>query len=448
MASPLSNALRLIRPGEMVVPVTEILEKLGDRLTTEEKERLLVAILSRRTDRVLPGDLITSDLLNQILADLTDLETRLARVESKQPSTDTAVRIDRILPSDDLTVGDEIAIEGRNFEFGLGATYVAFGKKSIFAFKPGSREGRVVVDVPDPGTLPKEGASMPLTVANRTSTDSKNVTLRPAVAPLYGNVRVVPETIDPNPPKSAEDTFFAYTITSAASQEATFSISVSLAASGEDLSDTKYDHLVTILDKDKKALTNGELTLEQNATALVYIRVAKLPFTGEFSILVTARAPGITGGESGIKNYQVGAEDLSDEFLTLETPSYTPTNAVTAGTLTAKPGTSVKASMSLKLSEKAIAAGVTSANCDLELSLTDGSGWTLVFRDPTPDTGSLASASNVSLTKDSGRTVEIAVQAKPNPSQTGHMTLTVTRRGQSGLVTKVKVFGLKLQAVP
>ncbi|MCA3141052.1 MAG: hypothetical protein ACK5YW_09175 [Betaproteobacteria bacterium] len=82
MASPLENALRLVRPGEMVVPVSDILDKLGSKLTATEKEQLLIAILSRRTDQVKPGDLITAGLLNQLLADVADLQVRVLSLQS------------------------------------------------------------------------------------------------------------------------------------------------------------------------------------------------------------------------------------------------------------------------------------------------------------------------------------------------------------------------------
>lgn len=88
MASPLENALRIVKPGEMVVPIADILEKLGNKITATEKEQLLIAILSRRTDRVRPGDVITSDLMNQILADLADLQGRVAALEKSAPVTE------------------------------------------------------------------------------------------------------------------------------------------------------------------------------------------------------------------------------------------------------------------------------------------------------------------------------------------------------------------------
>jgi len=42
MASTLENALRLVKPGEMVVSLTDILDKLGNKITAEEKEQLLI----------------------------------------------------------------------------------------------------------------------------------------------------------------------------------------------------------------------------------------------------------------------------------------------------------------------------------------------------------------------------------------------------------------------
>lgn len=78
MASTLENALRLVKPGEMVVSLTDILDKLGDKITPAEREQLLIAMLSPRREKVQPGDLISSDLLNVILADIADIKVQLA----------------------------------------------------------------------------------------------------------------------------------------------------------------------------------------------------------------------------------------------------------------------------------------------------------------------------------------------------------------------------------
>ena len=67
-----------INPGNIVVPLTAILDQLKGRLSSVELDSLLASIVSRRKSEVHPGDLITSDLINQILQDLEALNEQVA----------------------------------------------------------------------------------------------------------------------------------------------------------------------------------------------------------------------------------------------------------------------------------------------------------------------------------------------------------------------------------
>jgi len=434
-------------PGNIVVPLSAIIEQLQGKIPSSEIDTLLLALISKRKNEVKPGDLITADLINQILADIADLNLRMSQLQSQQPAVDTAVSIRNIIPSGDLTIGQEIAIEGKNFEFTNGNAYVSFGNKTVFSFKAGSRDDRLITSVPDLGLLPPEGKQVPLNVSNPTSTDYRMVTVLPAQIPLYGNLLVVPGTIEPNPPQNAQDMLFPYTITSAASTEGNFTIHIYLGDAGEKPSDTKYDYLVSVFDKDKNALNNRRLKLAPGASELVYIKVNQLPFQGQFSIVVTATAPGVPG-DSGIKTYTVGTADLNDDLLVLATPSYLPANIVSGGVGTIPADNNLRASMILSIDQNA---SIASASYDLALELTDGSGWTLGLLSPTPDRDPVSgkpttNATNKSLSKDAPQTLDFVVVARPNPSQSGTVQLTITRTGQTAGNIKKKTFklGLKL----
>ncbi|MER0169348.1 MAG: hypothetical protein DU489_01795 [Nitrosomonas sp.] len=432
-------------PGNIVIPLSAIIEQLQGKISSSEIDTLLLALISKRINEIKPGDLITSDLINQILADIADLNLRVAQLQSQQPATDTAVSIRNIIPSGNLTVGQEIAIEGKNFEFTNGNAYVSFGNKIVFSFKAGSRDDRLITNVPDLGQLPPEGIQIPLTVSNPTSTDYRMVTVLPAQIPLYGNILVVPGTIEPNPPQTAQDILFPYTITSAASTVGTFVIRVYLGSAGEQPSDTKYDYLVSVLDKNKSDLSTRSLKLAPGASELIYIKVTQLPFPSQFSIVVMVTAPGVTG-DSGVKTYTIGATDLNDELLALTTPTYLPANLVSGGVGTIPANNNLRSSMTLSIEENA---SITTATYDLSLDLTDGSGWTLVVISPTPDKDTsgkpTTKATNKSLVKGAAQTVDFAIVARPNPSLTGAVQLTIIRKGQSGTTIKKKTFNLGLK---
>ncbi len=94
-------------------------------------------------------------------------------------------------------------------------------------------------------------------------------------------------------------------------------------------------------------------------------------------------------------------------------------------------------------------ASITSATYDLSLDLTDGSGWTLVVISPTPDKDTsgkpTTKATNKSLVKGAAQTVDFAIVARPNPSLTGTVQLTIIRKGQTGTTIKKKTFSLGLK---
>ena len=76
-----------INPGNIVVPLSAILDQLRGRLTSVEVDTLLASIVSRRKTEVHPGDLITADLINQILQDLESLNEQVANLKTGGPGT-------------------------------------------------------------------------------------------------------------------------------------------------------------------------------------------------------------------------------------------------------------------------------------------------------------------------------------------------------------------------
>jgi hypothetical protein len=68
----------VVNPGNIVVPLSAILDQLRGRLSSVELDALLAAIVARRKAEVHPGDLITAELMNQILQDLATLNEQVA----------------------------------------------------------------------------------------------------------------------------------------------------------------------------------------------------------------------------------------------------------------------------------------------------------------------------------------------------------------------------------
>jgi hypothetical protein len=157
MATTLESALRLVKPGEMVVSLTEILDKLGNKLTDDEKQQLLLAMLSPRREKVQPGDLITTDLINQILVDVADLQFKVANLSAGTVSFGPP-EIFR-LNKGSVEMGEELQVIGRNLDI-ASLVYVKIADVSIDTFKADKSSSTLLVfDVPaiigitDPGAM-------------------------------------------------------------------------------------------------------------------------------------------------------------------------------------------------------------------------------------------------------------------------------------------------------
>jgi hypothetical protein len=76
-----------LTPGNVVVPLSSIIDQLRGKLSSADIDNLLAAVIANRKSQVLPGDLITADLVNQILQDIQDLNTQVAQLAGGTSST-------------------------------------------------------------------------------------------------------------------------------------------------------------------------------------------------------------------------------------------------------------------------------------------------------------------------------------------------------------------------
>jgi hypothetical protein len=147
MASTLENALRLVKPGEMVVSVTDILDKLGNKITAEDRQQLLVALLSPRREKVQPGDLITTDLVNQILVDLAELQIRVGKIETgvvvkKSPEILGFIQSPPFYPL------QQIDMQGRNFSVPPENNKLTIDGNPVTQFSSGSTSQLLTFTIP------------------------------------------------------------------------------------------------------------------------------------------------------------------------------------------------------------------------------------------------------------------------------------------------------------
>jgi len=281
--------------------------------------------------RVRPGDLITADFVNVLLDRMDDLETRMAELEpGTNPSNDPLITV--LLPSgtasDPIRVATELRIVGQNFRFTLGGQRVFFDTLQVTAFKGGSNDTQLILDVPNQLSVPDAGRPVELRVENGLGSVTRTVTVLPFDQGLQGNIDLLwRDEISPNPspnpitPGSAA--LFAYTLNSRASRQATFQINPVVSV-------TAWQGLVQVLDSNQAVLTQPTITLTTGEQRNFFIRLSQVPpgTSGQqFTLSVGASAGPLTGGDS--RPFTVGtATTPSDNTINLSTPAFSAINPI------------------------------------------------------------------------------------------------------------------------
>ncbi len=114
---------------------------------------------------VRPGDVITADLMNGLLLKCSDLEKRVASLESTGTGP-AKPEITSPAPTDILHLGDELRIVGRNFGSPADNTVFIDTTVQVKQFKGGSGDKLLILDIPFVQGIPEQGRSVALTLNN------------------------------------------------------------------------------------------------------------------------------------------------------------------------------------------------------------------------------------------------------------------------------------------
>lgn len=220
--------------GEVVVPMSTLLDALASVLSEEERLKLFGELLNLRPARVAPGDLITADLFNRMLDDINDLMLRVAMLEANADTTQIPPRIVSISPSI-VRSGEEITVSGQ----GLAAVNLQSLRFDnvpvpIGAIKPGSTQTRLVIDTPALIGLPTQGKAVVLSLANGAGAAQGSYTQLPGLADkLQSAISFVQKGISPAG-KIAANSDYILTVeaTIAASADETFDVISAIDGTG------------------------------------------------------------------------------------------------------------------------------------------------------------------------------------------------------------------------
>ena len=167
-------------PGDVVVPLADVLELLQSALNNEELNDLSSLLISRRITNVQSGDVISAQLMNQVLSDIENLQARVTELENGIPSQ-AAPRIFFVEPNDGVRIGETLEVVGSNLAPNS-LTRVRIGNREVTAYN-GSSQGKLLsFSVPPMIGIPGAGAEVSLLVENEFGSDTIMVNVLPSVA--------------------------------------------------------------------------------------------------------------------------------------------------------------------------------------------------------------------------------------------------------------------------
>jgi len=179
------------------------------------------------------GDLITANLMNQILNELNSLETRVTNLESAQPGSGGVPVVDP-LPSTLFHIGDTLTVSGENFS-PLATTVVSINEAMVGAsqFLGGSGDTKLVFQIPVVQNLDPGGTPVKLTVSNPNGVSAPAIfTLAPQqVALPDGDLFVALSAVSPAGKITAGTAYsFSFTVRAITSEDETYTLTPFITA--------------------------------------------------------------------------------------------------------------------------------------------------------------------------------------------------------------------------
>lgn len=392
-------------------------------------------------DTVRPGDVISSDLLNRIIA-LLNAHDALITAGGSSTSSD-AVTISSFVPGPPFQAGQDLQIVGSNFGFSTGGTVLKFDSTQVNAFKLGSNDSLLMVNVPYLSGLGTTGKDVLMSLSNGSSTTARIVKVMPMQQQQQGNVDVFTnDTITPNPNPNpilnGQPLTLAYVIRSRTLLPATFRVAVQC-------SNAAMQTAVQVLDSGLVPIAGGNIDLSPGQQQGFFIRFPAVPVANgaSFSLTVSATTPGVAGSDtrSFTVNVLTTTPDptinLAFNAITATDPNTGTPDATanyTAGDATLHVRKNIIARVNLF--STFTQAGTYNVSVAAQAGTTN---WSVVLAD-TP-TQYVISAGDISAGGGSAsRNPQIGVQGQPTASATGQVVLTIQRQG----ATQLRIFTLNL----
>jgi IPT/TIG domain-containing protein len=314
--------------GNIVVPLSSIVDQLRNKLSTSDIDALVSAILSKRQSEVHPGDLITADLMNEILAQLADLQVRVGDLESAAGSISGNVVIFRPLPGEQFRAGSDMTIEGMNLGISDGSSIIKINTTTVTVYRPGSSDTKVTVNIPNIA-VGLGGQVAVLTVANAKNSADRQIFLLPA-QDLTGHVDLSWIDADPLTPATGGPIALKFRAKSRANLDASYLITPLISRV---TNAAEWNNQLEVLDKDQNGVASKQIPVSAGGETVFFVRIKSIPAvpgdnTPTFVLTVTASA-GAVSDNTGPLVMKVGtAVELPDPNVSLayDSSQFLPTN--------------------------------------------------------------------------------------------------------------------------
>lgn len=253
--------------------------------------------MSMLNDFVRPGDVISADLINRIIGLLNQHDAVIT--VGPVPGGGNAVTINNFVPNPPFQAGQAVQILGTNFGFSTGSTVLKFDTTQVNAFKLGSSDTSLLIDVPFLASL-GSGKDVVFSLSNGTSSTARVVRVNPMQQPQQGNVDVlwndaIAANPNPNPVANGSAVTIAYVLKSRALLPATFTI-------GVQCSNAAMQNAAVVLDAAQAPLASKQIDLAPDQQKGFFIRFPNVPVANnsDFTVTVSANAPGVAGSDTRV----------------------------------------------------------------------------------------------------------------------------------------------------
>ena len=332
---------------------------------------------------------------------------RILSITSSTWSTNTM----RCSPNPPLQAGQDLQIQGTNFGFSTGSTVLKFDNTQVNAFKLGSNDTSLLINVPFLTGL-GAGKDVVLSLSNGTSTTARIVRINPMQQPQQGNVDIlwndaITPNPNPNPVANGAAVTIGYVLKSRALLPSTFTIAVQC-------SNAAMQAAASVLDAGQVAISTKQIDLAPGEQKGFFVRFPNVPVpdNSSFTVTVSATTTGIAGSDTRVFTVNQAVAQ-PDPTITLAFNAFTAVDPATGNPDTTASYTAVDNTVHIK---QGMIGRINLAQLGINCSIVPAQ-YTIQATD---FTGGVAS-----------KNPEIGIQAQAGASSTGQLKFTLQRQGST-----------------